>query len=302
MVLSMATLGFTPVFAEVPGFAFLQIPTGTRASALGGAFSTLGQGVEAAFWNPAGLDGVKGFQVAGGHYELFQDLRHDHFAVGWRMFGVGVSGSVRALYTAPIEERDELGNQIGTFGSHDLEFSLGAGGAVGAGLTAGASAQVVRERIANSSATTYSFGLGGAWQPERWPHARAALQISGLGPAARYHFDGGQGLNGEGEPIALPTAVQGGVSYRLGVTSTLELRTALEARAVRGRNAMGLLGLELGNAKGAALRAGWRTNDDASNLSMGAGYGIGRWVLDYAYVPLRSDLGDTHRFSFAAQF
>src|SRR5688500_17559264 len=95
--------------AEPAGFAFLEIPAGARASALGGAYASLGQGVDAVFWNPAGLAGVKGVQVMGGHYELYEKLRHDHFAVAGRVPGGGIGGSIRALYSEPIEERDELG-------------------------------------------------------------------------------------------------------------------------------------------------------------------------------------------------
>lgn len=290
-------LAASSVSADQAGFAFLDIPTGARASGLGGAYATLSEGVEAAFWNPAGLERVKGLQIFGGHYELFQKLRHDHFAVAWRSFGLGMSGSVRALYSEPIEERDELGNLIGSFGSHDLEFSYGLGGQVSPGVTAGVSAQVVRERIANSAATTYAFGLGAACEPSSWPNARLGIQVTGLGPAGKYHFE-----QGDGEAVPLPTSVQGGASYRFDVTSHLVVRTALEGRLTRGRNGIGLVGLELASPAGAALRMGLRANDEASTFSLGAGYDIKGLRLDYAYVPLKLELGDTHRFSFATQF
>src|SRR5881296_3647670 len=126
LVLSLA-LAAQPALAASAGFAFLEVPTGARASAMGGAYASLGQGVEAAFWNPAGLDRVRGVQMMGGHYELFEKLRQDHFAVAGRWFGMGVGGSLRALYTEPIDERDELGNLIGSFGAYDLELGLGVG-------------------------------------------------------------------------------------------------------------------------------------------------------------------------------
>jgi hypothetical protein len=47
---------------------------------------------------------------------------------------------------------------------------------------------------------------------------------------------------------------------------------------------------------------GLRFNDDVSSVSMGAGYALGAVRLDYAFVPLSLDLGDTHRISFSAQF
>jgi hypothetical protein len=295
--LLLLVLAAGPALASSAGFAFLEIPTGARASALGGAYASLGQGVEAAFWNPAGLDRVRGVQVVGGHYELFQKLRQDHFAVAGRWFGTGVSGSIRALYSEPIEERDELGNLIGSFGAYDLELGLGLGREIVQGLSAGVSAQLIRERIANSAATTGALGFGATYEPSRWPGLRTGLSVSGLGPAATYAIEGQQG-----EPVPLPTAVQGGVSYGLSVTPQITLRGALEGRLTRGRNGVALVGAEVANPAGAALRMGLRLNDSASSLSLGAGYAVKALHLDYAYVPLRLDLGDTHRFSFSTQF
>jgi hypothetical protein len=293
----VAGLAGRAALAGPPGFAFLEIPTGARASALGGAYTSLALGVDAAFWNPAALEGVTGVQLMAGHYELFQTLRHDHFAVAGRLLGGGLSGSIRALYTEPIEERDELGNLIGSFGSHDLEFGLGYGRSAGSGVSVGASAQVLRERISNSAATTYGFGLGAAWEPPRSRGLRLAMSCQNLGPAAHYMIDGIRGA-----PVPLPTAVQAGVSYGRDVAFNLAVRGALEGRLTRGRGGIAMLGAEVASPAGAALRFGVRANDDASTVSFGAGYAVRALHLDYAYVPLRLDLGDTHRFSFSTRF
>jgi hypothetical protein len=69
-----------------------------------------------------------------------------------------------------------------------------------------------------------------------------------------------------------------------------------------------MLGAELATSGGggsgvtAALRGGLRVNDDASAFSLGAGCAVRGLRVDYAFVPLRLDLGDTHRISFTAQF
>jgi hypothetical protein len=65
---------------------------------------------------------------------------------------------------------------------------------------------------------------------------------------------------------------------------------------------MALMGAELADLTGASLRLGMRLNDTASLLSLGAGYALQGLRLDYAFVPLRLDLGDTHRFAFTARF
>jgi hypothetical protein len=279
------------------GFAFLEVPAGARASALGGAFVSVARGVEAAFWNPAGLAAVKGLQMTGAHFEMIEGLRHSQVALAGGVFGGGISSSLRAFYTDPIEERDALGNLIGTFGSHDLEFGLGFGAPLAKGLDFGLSSQVVRERIANSSATTYAFGAGMQWEPARLPNLRLGLSADHLGPATRYVIDGI-----EGGDVALPAAMQGGFSYGWPVGHGMNLRGVLEGRFTRGRSGIAMAGGELAGPAGAALRAGYRANDDSQNLSVGVGYAREGLHLDYAWVPYRYELGDTHRVAFTAQF
>jgi len=90
---------------------------------------------------------------------------------------------------------------------------------------------------------------------------------------------------------------------RFGLGGTLALRAALEGRLTRGRNGVALVGAELGaNGTGASLRVGARANDPASGFGVGAGYEHGSVRFDYAFVPYKLDLGDTHRFSLAARF
>jgi hypothetical protein len=293
-----------PAFCAPSAFAFLEIPAGARAAALGGAFASLAQGVEAVFWNPAGLEGVKGIQITGTHAEYLQTLRLDQFAVAGRSLGGGLAVSLRALYSEPIEERDVDGNLTlgGSFGYHNLEFALAYGHSVAPGLSVGGTVQAVRERMAEVSASTYAAGFGAVWAPARVSGLRLGLSAHNLGNAARY------GLEGGGAPMPLPAAVQAGGSWQREFVRSAVLRTALEGRFTRGRNAIGLVGVEVAtvggvNGSGAAsLRGGLRVNDDASSYSLGVGYVLGGLRVDYAFVPMRYDLGDTHRIAFTAQF
>ena len=284
-------------FAAPPGFAFLEVPAGARAAAMGGAYVTLADGVDGAFWNPAGLALVQGTQVSGSHMESFQGLKHDQFAVGGQLFGGGLAGSVRAMYSQPIDERDAIGNLIGTFGTDDLEFQLGYGRRLGARAQLGFAGQVLHERIANESATTWSGSAGATWSPERWNNVRLGLCAQHLGPAAHYTIDGQQG-----QPVALPAALQAGGSWTRALPRGLGLTAALDARATQGRQTVVALGTELAVNGMAALRLGFREGDDASNFSAGLGWRRGTFRVDYGFVPALLDLGDTHRFSFGAQF
>jgi hypothetical protein len=293
----LLALGTAPAGATPAGFAFLEVPAGARASALGGAFVAMGEGVEAAFWNPAGLTAVQGIQLTGSHYEYFQHLRHDQFAVAGHWLGGGLAGSVRALYSEPIEARDELGNVTGTFGGDDLEFGLAYGRTLAAGVRAGVAARLLHERLADLSTSTYAFGAGTSWEPAGLPALRLGLAVDHVGPGATYRFD-----DGPGETMRLPAALQTGAWYRWGLGGAMSLGTGVEARLTRGRPMVTAIGVELTHPTGAALRVGARMNDDTSRFTMGAGYALSALRLDYAFVPYRLDLGDSHRVSFTARF
>lgn len=282
--------------ADPTGFAFLKVPAGARASGMGGAYASVADGVEAAWWNPAALEGVKGIQLTASHFEYLQSLRHDQFAIGGRLWGGGIAASIRALYSEPIPERDAFGNLLGTFGSHDLEFGVSYGRAMGAGWRAGASTQVVRERIADAAATTIAFGGGVTWDPGAVSGLRLSADVHDFGPSAHFTIDGTKG-----DPVGLPASLRLGASWTH-AAGAITLRSALEGSMISGQAAITAFGLELAHHSGVALRGGLRAGDTESAFSVGAGWTVSGVRLDYAYVPFRSDLGDTHRFSLGAQF
>jgi hypothetical protein len=283
--------------ADQPGFAFLEVPAGARAAAMGGAYASVARGVDAAFWNPAGLSEFDGTQFVGTHTETYTHLRHDDVALAGRMFGGGIATSLRAMYSEPIPERDDLGNLIGSFGSHDLEFLAGYGRKLSGGMSLGFTAQFLRERIADMSAGTWAVGGGAVWELGFLPGGRASLSVHNVGPAGHYTIDGEQG-----QPVPLPTAVQAGLSLAHGTFQNLTGLLALEARETRGRKALVSLGGELDSPAGAAIRFGLRSGDDVATWSAGAGWRSKSLHVDYAFVPSALQLEDTHRFSLTANF
>jgi hypothetical protein len=299
-LLALSAALAAPAAANPPGFAFLEVPGGARAASMGGAYASLARGAEAAFWNPAGLGQFEGSQFTATHTETYDHLRNDQAALAGRFFGGGIAASVRALYSEPIPERDDLGNQTGTFGSHDLEFLAGYGRHLSSGMSFGLSTQVVRERIADLGATTWAVNAGTTYDIRDFvllPEGRVSLSVHNVGRTAHYNFDGEQGA-----PVKLPTAIQAGLSIGHATFQNLTARLALEGRATDGRSPILAVGGELDSAVGAAIRFGYRAGDDVATWSTGAGWRSGGLRIDYAFVPSKLELEDTHRFSLTAQF
>ena len=279
--------------ASPSGFAFLEVPAGARASALSGAFASLGEGVEAGFWNPAGLAAVKGVEIEGAHFESFQNLRHDQFAVAKAMLGGGVAASLRAFYSEPITARDELGNEIGTFGGNDLELGLSYGRPLAESFRIGGGVRILHERIADLSTDTYAFAAGASWQSPEHPGLRLAAMADHIGPDANFTFE-----DGPGQAIPMPMAFQ--VAPRTASAGRHRFpRRGTRSRMVRTPHR------RCGRRPVPPLRPPWigtRMNDDATRFSAGAGYTMGSLRLDYAFVADQQDIGDSHRFSFTAHF
>ena len=66
--------------AAPPGFAFLEIPTGARAAALGGAYSLARRRGRGVVLESGRARATRGLQITGAHVEWFETLRHDQFA------------------------------------------------------------------------------------------------------------------------------------------------------------------------------------------------------------------------------
>jgi hypothetical protein len=144
---------------------------------------------------------------------------------------------------------------------------------------------------------TEAYGIGATWDLPKMDGVRASLGLHNIGSPARYDFDGQVG-----DDVGLPTALHGGLSMTRPAGRGLTVRGAIEGRFTRGRTGLGMLGAEVANLGGAALRAGWRINDASSDFSLGAGFQTQSLHFDYAFVPLDLDLGESHRFSITTQF
>jgi hypothetical protein len=70
----------------------LRIPVGARGTALGSGVSSDVTGIEAIFWNPAGLAGIEGTEAMFSNTQYFADMTVNYAAVATKMGGLGVMG------------------------------------------------------------------------------------------------------------------------------------------------------------------------------------------------------------------
>ena len=143
--------------------AFLKIPVGARASALGGAVAASTDGAAALFWNPAAITNVEHITVSAEYSDWLVDLDHTFFGAVFPTEKFGSIGlSAVALTMGEFKERT-LESPEGT-GRTFSAFSVAAGLTYAYELfpdfSLGGSFKFVNESIDNASASNIAFDIG----------------------------------------------------------------------------------------------------------------------------------------------
>lgn len=274
--------------AGASAWPFLKIDIGAKAASLGGT-GLINSGALAIFSNPALLAFQEG-SVTASHNSWFGDTHQEVLAatVPWGRFGTSMA--FRVMNTEGLQYRETPSSEpSGTFGVTDLSLSAAFGVGLGPGFGIGAGVKLVREKVWIEESSGLCFDIGILFTPTRGLTLAAAAQ--NLGP----------GTTMATREFRLPRSLRAAVGYSL----PLPVGTAglsAEVHKPIDSSPRGGLGLEYQPISWAALRGGWRLNDPSSTLTAGFGLSQGGWVMDYAFVPGKHTLGNTHRFTLTRTF
>jgi hypothetical protein len=170
----------------------LRIPVGARGSALGGAVASDVSGVEAMFWNPAGLASVTGTDVMFTHQQYFADMKVNYAGVATKVGGLGVLGlSAKVLSVGDIFVTTEAAPD-GTGEVLTPTFSvLGASWArqFTDRVNFGGSLNYVSENIVDNTASGLAFDFGVQYVTD-WRGFRLGMVMKNFGTAMTYRGPG----------------------------------------------------------------------------------------------------------------
>jgi len=298
-LLVLAALLAVPSYAaETAGFAFLQVPVGARAVALGSAFSSVTGDPIALYWNPASALSVSSSMITTNYTGYLMDMQAG-FA-GWvsprESDAVGVSLNYFYGGTFP---RTTMSDPLGTgdeFSSNSIALAGTYARRITDELSAGLSGKFVYSSIDTYSGNAFLADAGLSWAPGAIEHLRTALVVRNAGIQTKAFFR-------DNDPM--PTEVAAGANLRL-----MQERLMLTADATMPVNGdfWAGAGAEYTPVDLLTLRIGANTRDMNAADKAGGGFvdgmafGIGtRWQrfgLDYSYKPF-ADLGSVHRISLA---
>lgn len=278
---------------ESSGLTFLKLETNARSAAMGGTGTALYHAPSLVHYNPAGIADMEHSEIQLMHTSWVQDMTMQ-YGSGVLSFGRASLGI--SLYNASID-----GIEVRTRpGPPETEFTarnFGTGATFAYRLSpsfrAGVTGKLLYEKIHIDEATGYGFDFG--------------VQYSSTTPGLVFGFSVlniGSMTDLRNEPTELPLTYRVGSSYELPFTvEEMTIRLAVDALQYSGSDKLHLMfGGELGYSEMIFARIGYQTGLAARGITAGIGIFQGGFKLDYAYIPLQSDLGTAHLLSIGVVF
>ena len=282
--------------AGTAGFAFLQIPAGARAVAMGGAFTAVPGDPISLYWNPSASARTTESKLTTTYTSYMMDMQAG-FA-GWvNPRENSVIGLSLNYFFGGNFDRTTMEDPMGTgeqFSSNSMALAGTWSKSLTETISIGATGRFIYSQIDSYNANGFSVDLGGMYSPSAIQGFTGALVVRNAGVQTKAFYS-------ENDPM--PTEIAAGVSQYLlndnlliAADVTMPLEGELDVAA----------GVEYKPVEMLALRTGWSLSakDTADNAGGGfvdaMGFGIGtqynQFSLDYAWKPY-ADLGNTHRIS-----
>ena len=203
------------------GAGELLIPIGSRGAAMSGAVLSTSEGVEAMYWNPAGLASLEGTEAMFTHLPYFADIDVNFVGVETAIEGFGTLGfGAKVVSIGDIAETtDEFPDGTGReFDPSLTVINLTYARILTANVSFGITGMLINENVFEAKATGAAFDVGFVYDP-RWKGLSLGLTIKNYGPEMSFSGNGfqrnaeGRPLSPESAPFELPSSINIGVAY-----------------------------------------------------------------------------------------
>ena len=279
----------------------LVIPVGARGAAMGGSVVANSVGVDAIYWNPAGLGSLyEGTEVMFGHQPYIADIDVEYFAGATYIEDFGVVGiSVKVVDIGEIEETTEaMPNGTGNIYTPSLTVvGLTWAKALNNRVNFGFTAKFLRETVFEVSATGMAFDFGFTYAT-RFQGLTLGFVMRNYGPDMSYEgpgFDrvyelvGKRGVSSNNAAFELPTSINMGASYDFISDGPNQATVTANFRANNQANDYWQSGFEYGYDEKYFLRGGYKYSQQegfiyGASFGGGLAYPIGTSTLMFEYT------------------
>jgi hypothetical protein len=257
------------------GAEFLKFGIGGRASAMGEAYAAVEGDITSAYWNPAGLAGIKKKQLGAMHSAVTEDATLGFLSAGSPLAGgfMAAGGYLMHFKEEPIT--GEMGEDLGDLFMQHRAFFLSYGRNITGNLDGGLGVKFIQE--------IYDAGTILKYEGRAWAFDGGLLYrcpgVYGLNFGASI-ANAGQQLKIENQPRGddLPRTIRIGAAYKYSeLLSTLALNKVLDDKWRPG------LGIEYKAAPGLFLRTGYYSQaGNIGGVTFGLGIKTDNFTIDWA--------------------
>jgi opacity protein-like surface antigen len=305
----------------------LLIPVGARSIATGGAFLSNISGLEAIYYNPAGLAQGKGTEAMFSFMTYLADIKVSYFAIGTNLGDLGsVALSVKSLGfgNIAVTTDDAPDGNGSTFSPGYLTAGFSYAKVITDRVCVGVNAKVINETIADVSATGFALDFGVQY---KFPsNLSIGAAVKNIGTNMSFSGNSLQSFtNVPGSQTGSPVGNYQVVTEEFQIPSYFELCMAYNyninehniftlGASFRNNNSFEdelRLGLEYGFNNQFFLRGGYCTPvQNISSTSTGANYGFTAgaginysfidgmdFILDYAFQQVKEFPNPNHTFT-----
>lgn len=293
LIINFTTLAYSADNPASTGLSFLKLGAGSRAVAMGEAFTAIANDVSGTYWNPAGLANLSGTELMFTHNKWLQDITNEFAAFGFRAgknaFGVSfISNTIGGIERRVIASAEPLD----VLTAHDIVFGLSYARGIGENLSLGTTFKYLYQKIYIESASGLAADLGLQYIIPLYG-LKTGVVLQNFGFVSKLHE----------ESTKLPQTIRLGLAYQLPFQILNgEFLLATDWMKILDSISHVNFGFEYNFIKYLALRFGYQTGFADKGIHGGLGVGFNRYRLDYAYVPFTSDLGNSHQISIGIGF
>jgi hypothetical protein len=286
---------------QVPSaFAFLKVAPTARVAAMGDAYTAVADGMDAIYWNPAGLTGIEKMGYTFGYTQWFANIDFYSGAAAFKIGWGSVVGISVLSFQPPQSEETTILQPLGTGNmveASDLAVGFVLAKQMTDKLSAGGVIRYVRSTLGPEELQTVVMSVGTL--------LRTGFRSLRIGMAMK-HLGNEQTV--VTEKVSMPIVFHVGSAMEVvgDLGDPVSLTAAFEGAYFTDRWQRWNLGGELWVREVLALRAGRKWRYDAETWSVGAGLKGGfsghNFQVDVSYTDFGDLLEAPIRLTFSGSF
>lgn len=186
-ILSASSIAFSGDYAGYAG-AFLRNGVGARALGMGGAFTAVAEGIDAVYYNPAGLGFIPGTLVGLSYKSLSLDRHLGHIAVAFPIRNeAAMAASWLNFGVSDVPMRGQSRQFLGEVKNSSNAFELSFAKALSEKFSFGGKIRYIQEKFDDLQSFTPGMDLGAVAKPHKFISIAAVLQNIG----SKHQWNGG---------------------------------------------------------------------------------------------------------------